>query len=318
MKFMAWLILILSIFFSLAHAESISKINRVIYITLDGIRWQDIYQTHQYFPKLWKYHANSLHFYGLPNSKNIMEVASIPISLPSYQSQMSGEVQTCQNNECGRIQTKTLPEYLVEQLHFAKKDVAVFSSWPVISDAIESKKDTVYSNVGNITVVDPLTNLPDSTMKILNKEQEKDHPSYKPNRYDKYTFLQALHYFEKFKPKFLWISLVNADDEAHFQHSNQYHQLLTFYDDALDGLFTTLKTMKLDKDTMVIVTTDHGRGNKDSWTSHGQEFPESKQTWAFVLNGELQAISQDNTISRYNTLSIRPTIINAYRLNEHG
>lgn len=288
------------------------NIKHVIYITLDGVRWQDIYGTHRYFKKLWNEHANQLHFYGLPNSKTTMEVASIPVSLPSYQSQMSGTIQACHDNKCGRIQVKTLPEYLIDQLHFAKKDVAIFSSWPEISHAIESKNGTAYSNVGNLSAIDPLSSHPDGVMKILNHAQETDHPSYKPNRYDKYTFLQALHYFEKYQPRFLWISLVNADDEAHAAHLSQYHQLLSYYDDALDGLFTTLKTMKLDKNTMVIVTTDHGRGNDENWTSHGEKFPESRQTWALVMNGELQPMSKDDDVYHYNTLSIRPTIENAF------
>lgn len=312
MNLNALLVLICVVFFSSvsAHAEinHQPRPKHVIYITLDGIRWQDIYQTHRYFAKLWTKHASKLNFYGVPNSKSVMEVASIPVSLPSYQSQMSGAIQPCNDNKCGRIQVETLPEYLIDKLHFAKKDVAIFSSWPVIAEALESKKGAVYSNAGNLPVLDPLSNRPDGIMEILNHEQERDHPDYKPNRYDKYTFSHALHYFEKYKPRFIWISLVNADDEAHFSHLYEYHQLLSFYDEALDRLFTTLKSMGLEKNTMVIVTTDHGRGNNENWTTHGANFPESKQTWAFVMNGELLPVSRDGNIYHYNTLSIRPTI----------
>lgn len=290
------------------HPQSSSSYKHVIYITLDGIRWQDVYLDHTHFPKLWKKYANRLTFYGLPGSNTTMEVASIPVSLPSYQSQMSGSVQSCTDNDCGRIQATTLPEYLVNHLHFAKKDVAIFSSWPVIANAIESEAGSVYSNVGNVPVVDPFTHRPDATMAALNHEQVIDYPTYKPNRYDKYTFAQALHYFEKYQPRFLWISLVNADNEAHFANLENYHQLLSFYDDALDGLFTTLKASKLDKDTMIIVTTDHGRGHNENWTSHGRDYPESRQTWAFVMNGELLPVAQEGNSYRYSTLSIRPTI----------
>src|SRR5947207_1663419 len=92
--------LLSSLFFSPVHAEHHSqptpnKIKHVIYVTLDGVRWQDVYQTHQYFPKLWKQHASKFTFYGLPNSNTTIEAASIPVSLPSYQSQMSGAIQPC-------------------------------------------------------------------------------------------------------------------------------------------------------------------------------------------------------------------------------
>src|SRR5471032_2981092 len=83
---------------------------RVIYVTLDGVRWQDVYQDKTYFPKLWRKYASDLTFYGLPNSYTKMEVASVTISLPSYQSQMAGVVLPCAGNQCGRIPVKTLVE----------------------------------------------------------------------------------------------------------------------------------------------------------------------------------------------------------------
>lgn len=291
-----------------------NKIQHVIYITLDGVRWQDIYKTPHYFPKLWEKHANNLTFYGLPNSNTTMETASAPFSLPSYQAQMTGSVQPCINNQCGHVQVKTFPEFLINQLHFAKQDVAIFSSWPEIANVMETKEGTVYSSIGNDPVVDPLTHTPDAVMDMINYEQSTHYPAYKPNRYDKYTFSQALHYFEKYQPKFLWISLVNADDEAHVGNRQNYEQLLTYYDDAIDGLFNVLKARHLDKNTMVIVTTDHGRGSGENWTSHGTKYPESKQTFAFVMNGELNPVSHDGDIEHYNTLSIRPTIEKVFLL----
>ena len=85
MKCNGLLLLITTLFFSSAYAEITNqpspstKIQHVIYITLDGIRWQDMYQTQAYFSKLWSQHANNLTFYGMPNSNTTMEVASVPI-----------------------------------------------------------------------------------------------------------------------------------------------------------------------------------------------------------------------------------------------
>lgn len=307
MKHNRLLCLIISLFVSSVFAAP-SNIKHVIYITLDGVRWQDIYKTQHYFPKFWDKYADKVTLYGFPNTNTTMEVASVPLSLPSYQSQMAGAVQPCRTNECGHIQVQTLPEALINEYHFAKKDVAIFGSWPEIAYAAETKTGTTYSNAGNLPVLDPKTNKPDSVMAAINQEQLNHHHSYKTNRLDKYTFSQSLHYFEKYQPRFMWIALVNADNEAHDGNKDQYHQMLSYYDDALDGLFNTLKAMHIDKETMVIVTTDHGRGNKENWTSHGINYPESRQTWAFVMNGKLQPISDDGETKHYSTLSIRPAI----------
>ena len=102
---------------------------RVIYITVDGVRWQDIFLTQDRLPTFWQKYAKNAVIYGQPNTDKTMEVASIPVSLPSYQSQMAGSVQPCGDNECGRIRTQTLGETLVSKLGLPKKDVASISCW---------------------------------------------------------------------------------------------------------------------------------------------------------------------------------------------
>lgn len=289
----------------LAATMPASPIKHVIYITMDGTRWQDIMRDKTYFPLLWGKHVSGLEVYGAVDGGRVMEVASIPVSLPSYQSQMTGTVQPCKDNKCGRVKAKTLPENILATRKLHKKDVAVFSGWPEVGYAAESKSGRVYVNVGNIPVVDPVSGKPDNYMAQINALQTKKSHAY-GNRMDEYTFKQAMHYFHKYKPVFLWISLVNADNEAHMGHLRTYQRVLVSYDKYLDQVFRMLKAEGLDKNTMVIVTTDHGRGDGDNWTTHGEMYPEAKRTWAFVKNGELQPVSPD--AAKYSTLSIRPTI----------
>lgn len=281
------------------------QIKHVIYVTMDGVRWQDIMRDKILFPRLWGKYSSGLAIYGAVDGKAKMEVASIPVSLPSYQSQMSGAVQPCQANDCGRVQVMTLPEYILSAKKLQKKDVAVFSGWPEVGNAAESNQGTVYVNVGNTPVVDPVTGKPDAIMTAINQLQTTASHAY-GNRMDEYTFKQAMHYFVKHKPVFLWISLVNGDNEAHWKHLNKYHQVLASYDKYLDELFKMLYKQGLDKTTLVMITTDHGRGNGENWIEHGPKLPESKRTWAFVKNGQLEAVTTDP--AKFNTLSIRPTI----------
>lgn len=300
-----------------AVAQSNKAIKRVIYITLDGVRWQDVFLDHSRFPIFWQKYAKTAAIYGEPNSNKTMEVASIPVSLPSYQSQMSGSVQSCPDNECGRIHVTTLPENLVNKFGFKKKDVASISSWEVTDYAVESVAGTIFNNNGTRPMYDPDTQEADSVMFEINKDQADHYPG-DDTRLDKYTFAQALHYLEKYQPKFLWISFGDADDYAHEGNLAAYRQSLTFSDESIDQLMMTLKRLNLDTETLIIITTDHGRGNGENWLEHGEEYPESKQTWAFVINGELSAGVKDGDIYRYNTLSIRPTIEAAFGLSSNA
>ena len=114
------------------------------------------------------------------------------------------------------------------------------------------------------------------------------------------------------RPKaFLWVSLNDSDLAAHLNDLEGYHRALIIFDEFLDTLFTKLKKIGIYEQTLIIVTTDHGRGNGIFWTKHGRYFPSSKKTWAFVWNGELIPTSIEN---HYNTLSIRPTIESALRI----
>lgn len=299
--------------FMLSSTVLASSINRVIYITLDGVRWQDLYLTKDYFPLVWSKHAAHLKFYGAPNSGTASTVASIPISLPSYHSQTSGAVQACDGNECGRIAVETFLEALIRSQHWLKKDVATFSSWDKIELAVEHEEGTTFTNSGNKPVVDPESHEADSVMALINEQQDADQPG-SGTRYDKYTFAQALHYFTRYQPRFLWISLNDADELAHEEQLEEYQHSLLAYDRYLDTLFTRLNDLDLDQQTMVIVTTDHGRGDGADWTSHGVEYPGSEHTWAFVLNGALVADREMDGVRYYSTLSIRPSVESVFRI----
>lgn len=283
------------------------NIKNVIYITFDGVRWQEIFLDHQFFKIFWQKYAQDAVIYGDPASSSTMNTASIAISLPSYQSQMAGTVQPCGSNICGRINVETFPEKLKRELFFQKKDIAVFSSWFRISDAVEHIENSVFTNTGNVPMSDPETNIPDAVMYDINLQQFNEHQN-NLTRSDKYTIAHAMHYLEVYQPRFLWISLNDSDLAAHLNDLDGYHQALVQFDEFLDDIFKKLKSLDLYDQTMIIVTTDHGRGNGVFWSKHGPSIPASKKTWAFVFNGELYPATIINNTKHYNTLSIRPTI----------
>jgi hypothetical protein len=288
-------------------AQASAKIDRVIYITLDGTKWQDIFDPAR-MPIFWQKHASQFKIYGLPNSNTSIEVASIAVSLPSYQSQMTGAVQPCDGNGCGRVTVQTFPEYLVQNLKMKKTDVVSFSSWGEVNFAVQSKENTLVANDGVVNMVNPLTQQPDPFMWSVNRLQQEDHPDHALLRYDRYTYMQAKHYFSLFEPKFMWLSFCDSDNNAHANNAPGYYKAIAFYDQVIDELITNLKHKNLLQHTLIIITTDHGRGDGANWTTHGPKYPESKRTWAFVLNGDLQSVREENGIHYYSTLSMRPTI----------
>ena len=288
-----------------------TKITHVIYITLDGVRWQDVFEREGAFKNFWRKYAANAEIYGEPGTNRTMEAASVPISLPSYQTQMTGKVTDCTVNECGGLTMETFPEKLIKTLGLKKSDVASISSWEVTDNAFEMRPGTAFSNHGTRPMHDPDTYEIDPVMKKLNIAQTAAYPG-DDTRLDKYTLAQALHYYKKFKPRFLWISFGDADDFAHDGKKFFYRQTLSFYDRAIEKIIKTVKTLNLQGETMIIITTDHGRGNGKNWLEHDENMPESKQTWAFVINGKLENGVRNGNFYHYTTLNIRPTIEKAF------
>ena len=288
--------------------SAIAKIERVIYITLDGVMWQDIYQQTDFAKNLRQKNLDSLHFYGYPGAKEPMQVASIPVSQPSYSSQMAGQVLPCYNNDCPRIDVQTFPEEIIARTELSSKAVAVFASWPVIGLTTEHLPGTISNNNGNVPMVDSDTQQADAVMHVLNELQDIDHPDG-GDRYDKYTTLQAMHYLETYQPRFLWLSLGDADDQAHANQRQQYLNTLAYYEIAIDRLLQMLSRKNWDKSTAIIITTDHGRGDGDDWSAHGPAYPESSKTWAITINTELVPEKVEQGIAHYSTLSIKPTVL---------
>ncbi len=282
---------------------------RVIYITLDGIAPVEMSKAHM--PYFFSHIVPLGEMVGLNGDKRSMEVASIPISMPSYHSQMGGVVTDCDGNSCGRIKVETLPEKLVHDLDLTKGKVATFASWSLIREAVEHEEDTTYTNCGT-----EMLHLPgyDERLDKLNYQQLL-HPGYGlTDRKDAYTFALGSIYLERAKPDFLWISLQDGDIFAHQNNRSAYLDVLKQYDENLKLLTLYLKDCDDVDNTWLVVTTDHGRGKGDDWTHHGPAWPESKKTWLFVVSaralrtGEKEVYPYLTTKKSYSTIDIKPMI----------
>jgi arylsulfatase A-like enzyme len=119
------------------------------------------------------------------------------------------------------------------------------------------------------------------------------------------------------RPRFLWISLNDADEWGHRGRREAYLSTLRRYDAWLDQLLERLRTMDgYGENTTVIVTTDHGRGDGDSWTSHGWQHPGARRIFAFAIGPGSGAQLPGPAVFTHR--AIRPTIEAALGLSPHG
>lgn len=301
----------------------------VILITWDGIRREEFLNhansdlapndTAPTLPYLWNTLAPLGQLYGNPADKSTMTVSNtVMMSLPGYQSIMAGSPQPCFGNDCGRIRSTTFPERLVDEENFSAQSVAVFGSWEKIAEAATHRDGSFVVNAGLRTFEDPFGK--DADLDAINSDLIMDPPQWEGGRYDAYTHKLAMRYLRHYQPRLLYISYGDSDEWGHLGNYPNYLSTIRRYDQWLQDTVATLQNMgDYGKNTCLIVTTDHGRGNGAKWTTHSDGVPES----AFILMYAGCPLSQDVIFTpshgkRVSHVDIRPTIENLLGVKPHS
>lgn len=262
----------ISLFLTLFLITNSLQSPHVILITIDGVRWQEIFngseagrdlgnrQTpRQLVPNLY----NSFVDQGIAIGKDSPIYASGPnhISLPGYLEITRGHSSIdCQDNNCNPI--------IDQSIFWFFNHSAIFSSWPNIVKTIPKSK-LIYSD----------------TPKVY--------------RSDNMTELSAISYLDNNSPDFLWVSLCDTDKNAHYNNYSKYLESLTNADYFIGYLVNRFPYSN------IIVTTDHGRAN--TFSDHGLD-KTSKRVWLMMRGPNIPNKSFIKTTD-LSLSNIFPTII---------
>lgn len=230
------------VFFTLITALFESP--QVILITLDGIRWQDIYYgtdchlDNRYLPA--RTLTPNLHAYFIDDGIALGKapvVASGPnfISLPGYLEITRGHPSLdCQTNTCNPV--------LDQSIFYWFNKSAVFSSWANIGKSLPMISN-IYSDI--------------------------------PNKYrlDKDTESKSIYYLNNNVPDLLWVSLGDSDEHAHNNNYNTYIKSLKEADEYIGYISERFKY------SLIVVTTDHGRN--PNFKDHDGNL-RSKRVWIMI------------------------------------
>lgn len=254
---------------------------KVVMITLDGVRWQDIFNgtDHMMFhgqpmsarellPNLYYQFVDG----GMVVGKDSQFIATGPahISLPGYLEIMRGYPSVdCQENDCEpRLKTDTIADL------FNKS--AVFASWDTIRKTVGKNVDSFVVNCGR-------------TFRSTGwkKAELEDNQSFQEvwgdylYRPDDLTEKAAVDYLQHNNPDFIWISLGDTDEWAHSGDYDKYIEALQRADKFVGMVVEMVKQGEDGQDFTFIVTADHGRGL--NWHHHGWD-RESARDW-FMMSG---------------------------------
>jgi len=292
----------------------------VILITVDGVRPEEIFRgadprlagggAGPLLPLLRARVARGGFLAGDGDRDDAFPVRNLAAcSLPGYQSILSGRDLGCLDNTCGRIGVETVLERARRELGLDQGQVAAFASWPEIALAVEREPGALTVDAGG-GPPGPSAAAQDGDpgAVAIRQEDAGDRPPWGYRR-DRYTWALAMRYLERHRPRVLYVGLGDPDEWAHLGDYAAYAASVAALDARLEGLFRRLEGMGAwGAGASVLVTTDHGRGRGDDWTSHGFWHPGSARAWLFASTPATRDAPGRAGRGRYDHHSIRPTV----------
>ncbi|MCP4750657.1 MAG: sulfatase-like hydrolase/transferase [Proteobacteria bacterium] len=264
----------------------------LILILWDGVRWQEFkgagdrkiaaaYDQEPEFDasefekkvltRFWSAHGKKGLVFGLdPYEDRLMETLNhFNSTYPSMRSIFLGKPVLCTRGDCPRVSEPTFLERIKRKRGFETKKVAAFSH--VTDDfslSIEKEAGSVHSETSN--------------------------PA--DGNTDRETFGLAMDYLDT-EPRVMVIYLSLTDYCGHIEDYRCYIDTMKDYDDYLDRLFRKLETMgEYGEKTVLVVTTDHGRGaSPDRFHDHVRIL-EAKNVWMYIAGPFIRTSPESNGV----------------------
>jgi hypothetical protein len=289
-----------------AHKPPLPADRRVVLVTIDGVRWQEVFrgaepamappllegfdwpELHALFrgaaerrrralmPFVWETVAGHGRLFGNVDRGSRVVVANpYRKSYPGYHELLCGFPSTTITDN-SRIPNPdaTVLEWLGARPGFQGR-VAAYASWNVFASILNPARSRLYVNLG-----EPL-----GRPSVLDRLREEIRPPWRDSIHDAFVVQGALAYLEEKQPRVLFVGLGDTDEWAHAGRYDRYLEALHRADGWLRELWERVQQMEAYRGhTSLVITADHGRGaDGETWRGHGGDVAGADQGWVAVL-----------------------------------
>ncbi len=318
-----------------------TKEPKVILITMDGLRWQELFTgadknlitNHKYvedtlslkdsywrdspkerrvalMPFVWGTLVKNGQIHGNRDLESKMNLTNTHrFSYPGYNEILSGRADDGRINSNDKIPNPN--KTILEIINTNKKyigEVAAFGSWDVFPFIINEERSKIPVNAGfELAKGNDLT--PNEI--FLNKIQNETPSPWSTVRLDVFTHNYALEYMKKSHPKLVYIAYGETDDFAHNGNYQAYLKSANNTDSFIKEIWNFIENDDFYKgQTTLIITTDHGRGTKpiDTWKSHGSSIIDCDQVWIMTLGKSIESKGEISSQEQIYSNQIAATI----------
>lgn len=297
------------------------KTERVVLVTLDGARWQDVFtgldeallrdvtpkdvdvttttayrrfwarsaveRREKLMPFLWRTVARDGALAGDRTRGSVVAVANAHrFSYPGYSEMLTGQAHddVIRSNDAIRNPFPSVLQFVRRKLRVPAAKVATFASWGVFTAIVESAPGETTVNAGLQAYESP-----SPVVRALSELQQEAPVPWENIRHDAFTFAFAMDYLKREQPVLFVIGFDEMDDWAHDGKYELVLDALHRADRYLEQLWTALQNDPNYRDrTTLIVTTDHGRGRTgDAWRRHGASVDGADEVWLALLSPDV-------------------------------
>ena len=318
MRFKSIFLALLFLGSSQAQAQDVEN---VFLITLDGLRWEEMFsgadewlmenpaytsgkeeiaakywfddpreRREALMPFFWSTIAAEGQLIGnrLLGSKANVTNKEI-FSYPGYNEILTGFADsTITSNDKIPNRNTTVLEWLNNQDDFKGK-VAAFGSWDVFPFIINEERSGVPVNAGFESATGDLS----SKEEWVNQIQSQTPSPWGSVRLDVFTHHFALEYLKRKRPRVVYISYGETDDFAHDHDYDHYLNAAHRTDAFISDLWNWVQSnADYQNKTAFVITTDHGRGDKDRWIGHGLDWIGSENIWMAFMGPGIPSLGE--------------------------
>lgn len=314
---------------------------KVVLITLDGLRWQELFSgadplligNKEYvgnpdrlkerfwrdnpgerrkalMPFLWEEVSQMGQLHGNRTLGNKVDLTNTMwFSYPGYNEILTGkadDVHIRSNDKVYNPNTTFLERF--NNSPGGRGSVAAFGSWDVFPYIINEKRSGIPVNAGFERAKGELT----EREKFLNRLQGQIPSPWGSVRLDAFTHHYALEHMKKAHPRLVHIAYGETDDFAHDGDYQAYLEAAHKTDGLIRELWEFVQGDAFYRDrTVFVITTDHGRGTQplSSWKGHGSEVRGAGEVWLVAFGYKVRPLGELREAGQLHSNQIAPTLM---------
>lgn len=318
------------------------KTENLVFITLDGLRWQEVFYgadsllvmdtkyaknpeklTDRFWhedpkirreilmPFFWQKIATEGQIHGnRKHGSKVNDKNRMVFSKPCYNEIFAGfpDDERINSNSKENNPNPNFLEFLDRQTGY-EGNVAAFASWDVFPAILNRDRNNLKLNAGfekasgdNLTEIEI----------FLNRAQDEIRGPWGGVRLDFFTHHYAMQELKNRKPKVLYIGYGETDDYSHDDRYDQYLLSAQQTDAYIREIWDFIQSDPNYKDkTTMVIMTDHGRGvyPKINWKSHSVNTPNSDEIWIAAIGPDTPALGEVKQEGQIYAMQVARTMV---------